>query len=406
MEKETVNFLLEKYLAGTLSEAEKNELADHINSKQNKEFMIGVMDDFITKQGAVIDFDEKRFMPLLAGIFSADARDDDTELTQEPEIEYSQPGLSRAKKLWLLVIGLLIIAAASFYFLYYRHLEYPKSATQSPPPKQSNEVKPGSYKAILTRADGTKLALERAAIGSLGQQGNAKLGKTSANEIKYTATGLNNSLVLSNTITTPKGGQFQVTLSDGSRVTLNANSSITYPVAFAGTERIVTISGEAFFEVTASSKKPFIVSVFDMKVEVVGTVFNINAYFDEPFITIALLKGSIKITKDSISHSLRPLQEAQFEKEGTFSLKKNIDTSEVVAWKNGLFKFNKSDIESVTRQLGRWYDVDVEFENNAPRDLLVSAKIQRNADFADCIRLLKLNRVNSRLEGKTLIVMP
>ena len=407
MEKETVSFLLEKYLAGTLTEAEKNELGEHMNRKQNKEFMIGAMGDLLTKQGAVIDFDEKRFMPLLAGIFSADSIYDENEPTEEPKIEYSQTdGQSKGKKRWLLVIALLIIAAVGYYFFYYKRSESPNSVTEKRQSERSQEVKPGGYRAMITLADGTKLALDSAAIGSLGQQGNAKLGKTSGSEIKYTATGVNSSLVLSNTITTPKGGQFKVILSDGTRVTLNAYSSITYPVTFGNADRSVTISGEAFFEVATNPKIPFHVHAHDMKVEVMGTEFNINAYIDEPFITIALLKGSIKITKNSITHSLQPSQEGQFDKEGTFTLKKNIDTNEVIAWKNGSFKFNKSDIETVMRQLGRWYDVDVEYENGAPRDLLVSAEIQRNADFADCIKLLKENKINSRLEGKTMIVMP
>ena len=405
MEQETISFLLEKYLAGTLSESEKNELGEFLNRKQNKEFMMGAMDEFLTKQGAVIDFDEKRFMPLLAGIFSADSIQDEGESSAEVEMEYSEPGLSRAKKVWLLVLGLLILGAVSFYFFYYKRSQSAKAVTEdinSAPPVQ---IRPGGYRAILTRADGTKLTLDSAGIGSLGQQGNAKVGKTSSGEIKYTATGTNSSLVLFNTIATPRGGQFQVTLSDGSRVTLNAYSSITYPVSFTGTERTVTITGEAFVEVAGQQKTPFNVNVFDMKIEAIGSDFNINAYIDEPIMKVAVRQGTVKITKNSITHTVQPLQEAQFDKDSAFSLRKNIDINEVMAWKNGSFKFNKSNIETVLRQLGRWYDVDIEYEKDAPKDLLVSAEIQRNAAFSDCIKLLKENKINSRLEGKTMIVM-
>jgi ferric-dicitrate binding protein FerR (iron transport regulator) len=407
MEKEKVGFLLEKYFAGTLSEAEKNELGDYMNRKQNKDLMMGVMEDYLSKQGNAIEFDEKRFMPLLEGIFTADAIHDENESEQpaEPEFEYSQPGVSRGKKLWLFVILLLIIGAVGFYFFYYKRDQFAEAVTENSQPRKSIEVRPGSYKAILTLADGTTVPLDSTSVGSLGQQGIAKLSKTSAGEIKYSATGVNTSLALSNTLTTPRGGQYQVTLSDGSRVTLNASSSLTYPVAFGNTERSVTISGEAFFEVASNAKIPFSLNVQDIKIRVVGTDFNVNAYVDEPLITIALLKGSIKITKNSITNSLQPLQEAQFDKDGKFTLKKDIDKTEVMAWKNGSFKFTNADLETVMRQLGRWYDVDVEYEKDAPKDLLISAQIQRNADFTECIRLLKRNKVNSRLEGKTMVVM-
>ena len=238
------------------------------------------------------------------------------------------------------------------------------------------------------------------------QEGNAKITKASNGDLKYSISSEMGGAILFNTVTTPRGGQFQVILSDGSRIKLNSASSVTYPVSFVGPERSVTITGEAFFEVAANQKVPFKVRVYDMEVEVQGTQFNINAYLDEPGITTTLLNGSLKLTKNSKSHTLRNEQQGIFDNQGNFSLENNVDANETSAWKNGKFQFNNANLPAVLRQLARWYNVEIVYETGIPQNQPVYGEIRRNAPFSEVVKLLEKSEVHCKIKGNKLVILP
>jgi len=225
-----------------------------------------------------------------------------------------------------------------------------------------------------------------------------------------------NATVLYNTITTPRGGQYQVMLSDGSKVWLNAASSLHFPTSFTGQQRIVELTGEAYFEVAHVSavgeknKLPFIVKIITAsgarrEVEVLGTHFNINAYNDESVVKTTLLEGSVKMTQESGSTLLIPGQQAQLNSNGDVNILKDADMDEAIAWKNGMFQFKKVDIKTIMRQIARWYDVDIEYQKNV--DEKFYAEISRNTNVSNVFRILEeTGGVHFVIEGKKVVVLP
>lgn len=401
MEKEIVVFLLQKHIAGTLTEAEKNELTEFISRRQNKEIITATLEELLSKEQPLPEFEENRFMPLLAGILKADAIEDKEE--EADSTIGKRPVFSR-KTIMLVLLAVIILGATGVYFYYFN--PFASKTIHYNNDSILNEVRPGGNIAVLTLSDGSTMVLDSADTGFVAQQGNAKIIKSANGELTYTVSGEPNSTSLFNTITTPHGGQYQVVLSDGSRVKLNSFSSITYPTTFVGKERRVTITGEAYFEIAKNVKMPFRVKAYDMEVEVMSTEFNINAYTEEPAIKTTLMKGILKLTNNEMMLMLHASQQGQFDKEGKFSVGKNIDTNEVIAWKNGYFQFNNTDVKTVMRQIGRWYNVDIVYEKGTHADQEVFGEIRRNVNLSEIIKMLKKNSINCRLDGRSLIVMP
>jgi ferric-dicitrate binding protein FerR (iron transport regulator) len=213
-----------------------------------------------------------------------------------------------------------------------------------------------------------------------------------------------------NTITTPRGGQYQVTLSDGTKVWLNAASSIRFPVLFTGNERKVEITGEAYFEVAKNVSKPFKVKTISSEVEVLGTHFNVNAYDDEAVAKTTLLEGLVKVSVPQTggklaARFLQPGQQSGITKDGRISVLNNADTEEAVAWKNGRFQFRSADLKSILRQISRWYDVDVVYKGNV--DLHFTGQLTRD-DYVSKVfdKLALTGEVHFKIEGKKIIVSP
>jgi len=273
-----------------------------------------------------------------------------------------------------------------------------------------NDIGPGGNKAILTLANGKKIVLPGARNGLLATQRHTEIKKTGDGKIVYT-----NDQSLSdkssadeqyNTITTPRGGQYQVTLPDGSRVFLNAASSLIYPTAFAGNERKVTLIGEAYFEVAHNSHQPFRVSSNGQMVEVLGTHFNINAYADEHMIKTTLLEGSVRVSRGQKAVILKPGQQAQTGNNDTdqnISIIPDADTEEAVAWKNGLFILD-DHIQPVMRMISRWYDVDVVYDGAAPDDIF-GGEVPRFRNISEVLKVLQLTKkVHFKIEDRKIIV--
>jgi ferric-dicitrate binding protein FerR (iron transport regulator) len=218
--------------------------------------------------------------------------------------------------------------------------------------------------------------------------------------------------VLYNSVTTPRGGQYQVTLSDGTIAWLNAASSIRFPVAFNGKERRVEISGEVYFEVAAlplssGQKMPFKVKIGDKaEVEVLGTHFNINAYADEPTINTTLLEGSIKVIGliHNDSRIIIPGEQAMLNANNQIKINKVANVEQAIAWKNGIFNFENANLEMSLRQIARWYDLDIIFEGPIPQRQF-SGEMQRSLRISQVLKLLETNNVYCRIEGRKLIVL-
>ncbi len=210
-------------------------------------------------------------------------------------------------------------------------------------------------------------------------------------------------------MSTPRGGQYSLILPDGSKVWLNAISSIRYPTAFKNSERNVEITGEAYFEVAKDPLHPFKVSVRsalskeNTEVEVLGTHFNINAYSDEPLTNTTLLEGSVKVTRAAGSVMIKPGQQAQISNDGIINLVPDVNIAEVMAWKDGHFIFRDTDLKTIMRQIMRWYDVEVKYEGNVPPRYF-TADISRNKTLSGVLKILELSNIHFKLEGRTLTV--
>ena len=278
-----------------------------------------------------------------------------------------------------------------------------------------NDVNPGGDRAILTLADGSSIILDTAKNGMLTQQGTTKIIIANG-KLDYKASNNSSNEVLFNTISTPRGGQYQVQLSDGSLVWLNAASSLRFPTVFSDNERIVEITGEVYFEVAQQKMKngqgkvPFIVKINSPgrdggQVEVLGTHFNINSYQDESTINATIFEGAVKYVNGSYNSMLQPGQQSQFAKNGQLKVVSGVNLDNVLAWKNGLFNFDGMDFEIVAKQLSRWYDVDVVC-NRKVNDLFY-ADIPRNTNLSDVLKALELTgKVKFKINGKQIIVMP
>ena len=267
-----------------------------------------------------------------------------------------------------------------------------------------NDVLPGSDKATLTLADGSTILLDEAQNGTIAQQGNSKIIKLNG-KLSYDPTNKNTREIVYNTISTPKGGQYQLELPDGSQVWLNATSSIHFPTTFTGTDRRIEITGEAYFEIAKNPNMPFIVTVNNSEVQVLGTHFNINAYNDEDNVKTTLLEGSVRFINDDNINILKPGQQAQLTKDGMTKVVSNVDVDEVVAWKNGMFAFENAGIETIMRQMSRWYDVEIEYKGKT--DDLFIAEMRRNIKLSDALKALELTgKVKFDIQDKKIIVMP
>jgi transmembrane sensor len=269
-----------------------------------------------------------------------------------------------------------------------------------------NDIAPGGNKAILTLANGSKVILDSAANGTLAEQGSIKVVKLDSGKLAYSAFHEKPTAITYNTLTTPPGGQYQLVLSDGTKVWLDAASSITYPAYFMGAERKVAITGQAYFEVAKNEKLPFVVQKGEMKVQVLGTHFNVDAYDDETSIKTTLLEGGVQVIKGPAITQLAPGQQAQLNKNGEISLIKDADVDAAIAWKTGVFQYKATDIETVMRQVARWYNVDVQYEGGKVNQTFYGV-IPRAVSAANVFRILEeTGGVHFKINGRKVVVMP
>lgn len=276
---------------------------------------------------------------------------------------------------------------------------------------QTTDVLPGGDKATLTLGDGSTLRLDKLADGAVKQEKGFIIRK-SGGELSYEPVSNQNPVLTYNTIRTPRGGQFRVILPDGSKVWLNSESSLKYPTTFQGKERLVELTGEGYFEVirfkSGNAATPFKINVNNREVvEVLGTHFNIMAYSDEQNIRTTLLEGSVKVTKPGTDKSsiLKPGQQSVYSAKTGFEINSDIDSNESISWKNGLITYRDADIQTIMRQIERWYDVSVMYEGNIPERSFTGG-ISRNSKLSSVLKVLELNGIHFKLNEKQITVYP
>ena len=254
------------------------------------------------------------------------------------------------------------------------------------------DIRPGKEQATLTLSDGSKILLDNAKNENILEEEGLTISKTKDGQLIYKTSGIliSDKAVAYHTIETARGNQYQLLLPDGSRVWLNASSSLKYPASFAEDQREVTLSGEAYFEVAKNKLKPFIVHVRDQSVQVLGTSFNINSYNEYPVIRTTLVEGSVKVASAYLAAVLKPKQQAVVTSNGLSKIDiiKNIDLDEELAWKNGLFSFNNAELKDILRQLERWYDIKIDYQSVPNKRY--NGMVSRNSMLSEVLNMLEL----------------
>ena len=336
------------------------------------------------------------------------------QIKAEPAINESRVPVIPWRRMAAAAVLFMCCAFAAYLILQPKSTKT-ASILSSVQPTPNNDLMPGSDKAILTLADGSSIVLDSAHKGKIGSQGNARILKLNGSELAYEhmSAPATDEAVRFNTITTVRGGQYQLRLSDGSKVWLNASSSLRYPVLFQG-DRSVELTGEAYFEIAPQirsnaqgihEKIPFTVQVNGTRVEVLGTHFNINGYADEPTIKTTLLEGIVNVSSGNKTMRLQPGDESMVDKDGEIKRDVAANAEDAVAWKNGQFQFRSADIQTIMRQVSRWYDVDVDIEK--PITEKFYAELPRNTSAAALFAILeKTGAVHFKVEGKKVNVLP
>ncbi|CAM4091419.1 FecR family protein [Pedobacter westerhofensis] len=397
-----IQFLFSRYVSGEATPDETVEFFLLLNDAKYKAVFHQLMDQYLIETTFSNGLNEEQKTGILQEIFKAP---EPVTAAAETSVPLPLPGAVQSFPLWRKMLGaaiVLITLSAAVFFI-----SRPKRETPITYTEYKGELKPGGNKATLTLNDGTKLCLSDAANGKLAQQGNVRIRKSAEGRIIYEITAPENKVQTNaenepqyNIVSTPAGGQYQVLLPDGTRVWLNAASSLKYPVSFAALkERRVELSGEAYFEVAkinrGRGRLPFLVKSSGQEVEVLGTHFNINTYKEEKAAVTTLLEGSVRVSRAGAFAAVIAPGEQAIVNEGIKISR--ADTSTAVAWKNGIFKFDHADIYTVMNQLSRWYDLDVEYRGKAPENKF-NGEVYRNMDASKAFRILSLARINFRLE--------
>jgi len=303
---------------------------------------------------------------------------------------------------------IVLLSAGIFYFV--------KSETAA---KQENiqivekakEIAPGGNRGILTLSNGKQIILSDISSKDI-------IAKEDQDEvtIKMDANGVITYVInpdadtskengnLFNTLSTPTGGQYNIVLADGTKVFLNAVSSIKYPTQFNGDQRVVELEGEAYFEVAKDKSKPFIVKSDKQTIEVLGTHFNVHAYNNEAAVKTTLLEGSVAVSSKNQKAILKPGQQSNISDNAKIAIRE-VDTEAAIAWKNGRFKFDNADLKSVMKQLERWYGIKVEYRGDVS-DVRFNGGTFRNKNLSEVLKVLELSNIKFKVEGKTITVYP
>ncbi|MFY0256447.1 FecR family protein [Chitinophaga sp. 30R24] len=389
--------LILKYLCQELDTTEKAELDTWVNaSERNRQLLLRCTDEQFVEDGmAIMDqlgdehvWENEKVWKAIGG--------------KRAKIMAMAP--VKRKWLWVAACFTLILGVAGYCW---------KTVERNAPVSlsQISPLSPGVNKAVLQLSDGSIIPLDSVGNGSLTRQGNTTIIKLDSGQLAYQTSNQDNDTSAYNTILTPRGGEYQVILADGSKVWLNAASSLRFPVHFRRhTDRVVELSGEAYFEVAQDVSRPFRVSIANanerVEIEVLGTHFNVMAYADEYTLRTTLLEGAVRVKRGANSALLQPGQQARVKPGSTYiEVVKDIDPDQVIAWKNGNFEFSGEDIQSVMRQLSRWYNIDVQYTGAVSEHFI--GTIPRNVSAWEIFKMLEVTgAVKFSEKNSKIIVSP
>jgi len=399
-----LNALFQLYLKSTISKSEFQELCMLLNSETiSAELSAGLKELWFQSAGNTLrltdDRWDDRFQFLLRQL-------------NEPET-----AVAPVKKLstwhqfsWVAASILLLLFSSSLYYLSAPPKFHKTSSSFPVKTGSSSVVIPGGNHAVLILSDGTSIVLDSSSNGTIASQGSTKIIKLNSGQLAYNSPGQPQAEVLYNTLSTPRGGKYQVTLADGTVVWLNSESSLRYPTVFKGTDRKVEISGEAYFEVAKNPGHPFKVHINVAtgeggEVEVLGTHFNVNAFDNEATIRTTLFEGSIRMNRANGVTPIKPGQQLQAAKDGKVAIVNNADLESVIAWKEDRFQFEDADLKYVMRQIARWYDIEVAYKGNITTHF--DGSIPKNVNVVKVLNMLELTgEVKFTIEGRKVVVLP
>lgn len=371
--------LLQKYKEGTLSDADKDKLEAwylHKASNSNLQLSENELEDSYEYL--------KSKLPL----------------QQEAKVVRLWPRVAVAASI------ALVLGTGLFYFT--KPKEQIIQVVEKP-----REIAPGGNRGILTLSNGKQIVLSDISA----KDTIAKEGEKEEVTIKMSANGVITYVINPdadvpkqdansfNTLSTPTGGQYNIVLADGTKVYLNAVSSIKYPTQFNGSQRMVELEGEAYFEVAKNKNKPFIVKSNNQAIEVLGTHFNVHAYDNEAVVKTTLLEGSVAVTYKNQKAILKPGQQSNVSDNFNKITIREVDTEAAIAWKNGRFKFDNADLKTVMKQLERWYGIKVEYRGDVS-EARFNGGTFRNKNLSEVLKVLELSNIKFKVEGKTIIVYP
>lgn len=387
MQQERLTYLLIQYGNDTATVEEAAELRRFIQENDSSE----LFDDTVAELMKQYQPDENVTPLFPPGVITSKAHQVD-KLEEYP----SGPIRRMPSWGWAAAAVALIVCAAGFF-----QLARPKQEVAI---ITSVDKAPGKNGAILTLADGTQVVLDSLQDGVVAAQNGARVSLKEGG-LNYDPVASGAHEVAYNTITTPKGRQFQVRLPDGTGVWLNAGSTLTFPTAFTGKERKVRVEGEAYFEVAKNEQLPFAVDVKGQgTIEVLGTKFNIQAYTGDMSMHTTLLQGSVRIVASRQSVVIRPGEQAlSAGNDITVKALNSAEIERIVAWKNGVFNFEGLSLKEAMLQLERWYDVRIQFKGSADRQMF-GGEMNRNVHLSDMLEVLKKMEVKYEWDGKTLTI--
>ena len=390
--------LLEGYTAGSLNEDELREFLDHL-PEQEKLLSDQILLD-LEQNRFDEPMDEERKKLVLARILK--------------ENNVSPARVISLRWRWAAAAVVILLAGLSTYFFWFSKPEVSNNPVAGR--TEQNDISPGHDGAILVLSNGRQVVLDSAANGTVATEGESQVVKKNGQLIYEAGDGAVEEVF--HTMITPRGRQYSLLLGDGTRVWLNAESSIRFPAVFVGNERRVHITGEVYFEVSAAQSSasgeriPFLVEAGGMQVEVLGTRFNINAYNDEPVLKTTLLEGKVKLSKAGVPGQaapsrtivLRPGEQGRLSG-NKWEVKEAVDLEQVIAWKNGLFHFDNDDLGSILKQLQRWYDFEVGYES--PVTGRYSGVMKRQQNVSQVLSKIEMaGGVRFSIQQKKVIIRP
>lgn len=412
--QDRLKYLLNQYANQTASQWEENELFKIIGEAKHDNLIKKIMLYMIQTEDSTTELDKDQWETVLKTVLGQE----DNDIRGSPSVYKIQTEFERYTfqrtlylKRWAITASILILFSSGWYFISStrNNLPAPIAKIQKREDKLETDIPPGRDQAVLTLADGFIINLDSVKNGTLTRQGNIKVMKGGTGELLYYADQQNSKESGYNTISIPRGGRHEIVLSDGSKVWLNAASSLTFPTLFKGNIRNVSLTGEGYFEVARNLTMPFHVTINDITVEVLGTHFNVNAYSDEHSVATTLVEGSVKVKSGASGNGesqtvlLKPGEQVDLAKDGRLKVNHHADIEQAVAWKDNNFEFNNAAIPTIMRQISRWYDVEVDYKGSIPERRL-TGKFSRNVNLSQLVEMLRYTGMNMKIENKKIII--